>query len=220
MTAIEHSPSLASMLPAPDERRSTPRHRVREAMTVIFGRGAGALVDISASGARIRHSAPALLGSRVRLSFEWQHQRFSATGLVLASRVIALGSVEGAPTLFESRLRFVALTSEAAEMLTRFMETIESRDLRKWIANLRGWSPEKERTSEEVSFIRCRRLFNHRWERKWTRDGSQPEDGFTVPSSIDEGELTMLCNMWERSDEDGREVLRQTARASVESSLA
>ncbi|HEX2832212.1 MAG TPA: PilZ domain-containing protein [Thermoanaerobaculia bacterium] len=214
MSAIEQLPPVTV---TDHDRRTTPRLRIREALAVVFGRGDGTLVDISATGARVRHSAPVRLGMHVRLSFEWQQQRFSANGVVLASRVIALGTTGGSATVFESRLRFTAISSDAAELLTHFMESVEARDLNRWIANLRGWEPEEDHAAAEAAYIRCRRRFN-RWEQKWTRDDSQPEDGFTVPASIDARELNLLCAMWENSDVDGRDVLRETARASVESS--
>lgn len=214
MSAIEQLPPPTV---SDHDRRTTPRLRIREALAVVFGRGEGTLVDISATGARVRHSAPVRLGMRVRLSFEWQHQRLSANGVVLASRVIALGTTGGGATVFESRLRFTAITSDAAKLLTHFMESVETRDLNRWIANLQGWETQEEHAAAEASYIRCRRRFN-RWEQKWTRDASQPDDGFTVPASIDARELNLLCAMWENTDSGGREVLRQTARLSVESS--
>ncbi len=213
MSAIEQLPP-SSEATSPD-RRITTRHRLGDTLSVILGRGEGTLVDISASGARVRHSAPARLGSRVRLSFEWEKQRFSATAVVLASRVVALGSLQGGATQFESRLRFVAASSEAAEILADFVQSLEARELRKWVANLRGWANDGVSSPGTEYFVRCRRIFA-RWERKWTRDSSQPEDGFTVPASIEEHDLALLCRMWDSSSDDEREVLRNTARASVE----
>jgi hypothetical protein len=213
MSAIEQFPT-PTLTPAA-ERRSATRLRIREAIPVLFGRGEGTLVDVSATGARVRHSIPARLGTQVRLSFEWQRHRISANGVVLASRVIALGTSNAGATVFESRLRFTAITSEAAELLTEFMNSLESRDLRKWIANLRGWDAQEQSDTVVASFIRCRYRFR-RWDRKWTRDSSQPADGFTVPASTDEKELNLLCAMWLNGDDAAREVLRETARASVE----
>jgi hypothetical protein len=212
--------SFAPVVPAvaTSDRRNAPRHRVREPLIVNLGRGEGVLIDISAAGARVRHSSPVQLGAHVRLSFEWEQQRFGATGSVLSSRVIALGGGPGSATLFESRLRFVAISSEAADVLTEFIDALGSRDLRRWVANLRGWAYEEKKPAANVSFIRCRPRHGG-WEKKWTRETSQPEDGFTVPATIEESELALLCRMWDASDEEGRDILRQTARASVDSSL-
>ncbi|MGN6184043.1 MAG: PilZ domain-containing protein [Thermoanaerobaculia bacterium] len=217
MSAIEQLPPS---LIEDSDRRTSPRVRIREEVTVILGRGEGSLVDISRNGARVRHSAPVKLGSHVRISFEWQQQRFSANGIVLASRVIALGIITGSgATTFESRLRFTAMSTEAAELLDRFMDATEEQKMQKWIANLRGWeAQEHDRASKAAAFIRCRYRLS-RWERKWTRDASQPEDGFTVPASIDERELALLCRTWESGDATARDMLRDTARVSVESVL-
>jgi hypothetical protein len=217
MSAIEFLPPVVASLGATD-RRTTPRHRVQEPFIINVGRGDGVLIDISTSGARVRHSTPVRLGSQVRFSFEWEKQRFGNTSVVLSSRVIALGGTPGSATLFESRLRFVAISSDSADLLTEFIDALGSSDLRRWVANLRGWPYEERRPNAKVSFIRCRRR-NGGWEKKWTRDSSQPEDGFTVPASIDESELALLCRMWDASDDDSREILRQSAHASVDCSL-
>jgi hypothetical protein len=215
MSALEQTP-LTTSISSPDDRRGFPRLRVREALNVLFGRGEGIVVDISERGARVRHDAPARLGSHIRLSFEWAGHRFTSNAVVLASRVVALGLQEGDATLFESRVQFVSVTPEAAEVLSVLIESLGTRDLRKWVDNLRGTFQQDLAPTVTPTFIRCRRRF-HRWERKWTRDRSQPDDGFTVPASIDENELSLLCRMWDTADLDEREILRQTARASVES---
>ncbi|HET8799118.1 MAG TPA: hypothetical protein VFO89_15605, partial [Thermoanaerobaculia bacterium] len=105
-----------------------------------------------------------------------------------------------------------------ADVLTELIRSLDSDDLRRWVANLHGWTNGDQPAGRVAAFIRCRR-FLHRWDRKWTRDAAQPEDGFTVPATLDERELALLCRMWDGSDEEGRALLRETARASVECSL-
>ncbi|HEX8254208.1 MAG TPA: hypothetical protein VF846_13770, partial [Thermoanaerobaculia bacterium] len=59
-----------------------------------------------------------------------------------------------------------------------------------------------------------------RWEVKRTADVQQPEDGFLVPSSIDDNEIVKLCADYARADTDGRRVIRLMAAASVEEAIA
>lgn len=214
MSAIETLPEL--LAPPAADRRGAPRHRMRDTLPVILGRAEGTIVDISATGARVRHDTAVRLGTDARLSFEWERRRFAATARILGSRIVALGAIDVASPLFETRVRFVHLSDESAETLVWFLQTLTDRDLRRWVANLRGWYPESTVARSEVAYYRCVPFFG-RWERKWTRDARQPEEGFTIPSSIDENELSLLFRLWTNSDDDGREVLRQMARASVES---
>ncbi len=44
-----------------------------------------------------------------------------------------------------------------------------------------------------------------------TRDPAQPEDGFTVPAKLSDGEVDILADAYERMDEQGRELIRATS---------
>ena len=120
----------------PRERRGAERLPVAGTVTVIFGRGEGVLIDLSQRGARIRHASPVRRGATARISFEWERQRFSATAEVLAARVISLG----AGPSYESRVRFIAVDPQSENVLAAALEDIAGRNVRRWVANLRGWS--------------------------------------------------------------------------------
>ena len=200
--------------PSPRERRRFERLRVREIVPTYIGRAAGTLVDLSASGARVRHTSPLALGTRARLTFVWNGRQFAAIAEVLASRVVSLGS----PTRFDSRLRFVFVPAQSERVLARALVDIGDRDLRTWVANLHGWEDHASRAEEpppEAAFVRCRFGYG-RWEQKWTQDPTQPEEGFTVPASVEPGEIDTLRRTYEQSDEEGRSMMRLLTRAVVQ----
>lgn len=201
---------------APPDRRQSPRYKPAQQIATIIGRGTGALVDISATGARIRHASPVALGSRARITFEWKGERFEAVGEVLASRVAGLGN---GGTQFESRMRFLPLTPHSAEVLERALNELGEGDLRKWVANLRGWNEEEEEEKENEAaparaFIRCR-LMNGRWEQRLTHDATMPLDGFTVPAGTEPSEIRALCRTFEQSDAEGRRLVQVMTSAVV-----
>jgi len=207
MSALEQTPFT------PTDRRTMPRVRVKEAIPILIGRGEGVLVDLSERGARVRHSVTAHRGSMVRLSFEWQGERFAANAEVLASRVIALGS----GPQYESRLRFLLVTEANARILTRVLASIESRAVREWVANLRGWSDESHELGDpqfDGSYLRCR-LVGRKWEIKRTRERKQPDDGFLVPENVALHEIDHLCEAYVHLDADGRHLIRLIASAVV-----
>lgn len=113
MSALEQAPLPTTI---GDERRTANRIRIANNIPVAIGRGNGVIVDLSLSGARVRHTVTALRGSNVRVSFLWHDERFAATAEVLASRVVALGS-DARPTLYESRVRFRLVTDAAQQLL-------------------------------------------------------------------------------------------------------
>jgi hypothetical protein len=210
MSALEQSVITAA------ERRGAIRLRVDGAVPVTVGRGSGYVVDISETGIRVRHSVPLTCHQVVRIAFEWHGERFCASADVMGCRIASLGTSDGEGALYESRLRFRSLAPEYSEILSRILATLKNRDLRKWVANLRGWTPEPEapQPRRRGAFVRCRR-YGLRWERKWTRDATQPAEGFLLPADIDPQELDRLCATYDSASEEGRRLMRLIADAVV-----
>jgi hypothetical protein len=210
MNAIEQT------TPASEDRRGAPRMRLGGKHPILIGRGDGVVMDVSETGARVRHSTATRRGERIRLSLEWEGERFSAHAEVLACRVVSIGN--GGGTTFESRLRFVSMPPGAAEVLQRTMQALQQRDMRRWVANLRGWGSEDERGDEFVniasSLVRYR-LCGNSWEKKCTTNGVQPDDGFVVPADVDESEVATLCRTYQGLDRDGRRIVRLMAAEVV-----
>jgi hypothetical protein len=198
------------------DRRRAERLRVAGTIAVIFGRGQGVLIDLSQRGARIRHSSPVRRGASARLSFEWERLRFSATAEVLAARVISLG----AGPSYESRVRFTAIEPDSESVLAVALAGIAGQNVRRWVANLRGWNEDSQSPVAQPtgSYIRCR-LHGGWWERKCTSDTTQPADGFLLPSDSIETEIATLCDSYARADEDERQMIRTMAAAAVEAAI-
>ena len=207
--ALSSSPSSAA------ERRATPRLRVGT-HPVRLGRSEGVLIDLSDRGARVRHVAAVRRGETLRIALDWEGELFSAQAEVLFSRVVSLG--DGTGTIYESRLRFVSMPGGAADVLRRTLAGIEKRDMRRWVANLRGWEPDTEPTKHPVlvttTFLRYR-MRGVWWEKKATHDHHQPEDGFTLPADVEESEATSLCQTYEKVDADARRVISMIAAQVV-----
>lgn len=211
MSALEQAPFAVT------DRRTAPRIRINGNVAAHLGRRDAALVDISASGARVRHSFSVSRGAVMRLAFNWHSERFAANAEVLAVRVFALGDGKGGATIFESRLRFAYVAPEAASALERILADITGRDLRNWVANLQGWRDEHAAVATprlRMSYVRCR-LVRERWSKKWTHDAVQPDDGFTVPATFDATELDELCRTFVACDDDGRQLIRTMAAEVV-----
>ena len=206
MSALEHDFS---------DRRTAPRIRIDGSMSALIGRGDGELIDLSRRGAKVRHTSLVRRGSTVRISFQCAEGRFSANAEVLASRVIAIGA-NG--TTYESRVRFVNVDAESQTTLDRSLEAIAVRDMRKWVANLHGWSEESATATPPPitgAFLRCR-LLGNRWEVKCTSTTAQPPDGFVVAATTPDAEIVTLCATYFRADEDARTTIRKIAAAALE----
>jgi hypothetical protein len=218
----ERKPPVSALEQVPYERsnrRKIERVNIAGSIGVVFGRGEGVLIDLSQRGARIRHFAPVRRGATVRISFEWERTRFSATAEVLASRVISLGL---GPS-YESRVRFTYVDDESERLLAAAIEQIVGRNTRRWVANLRGWSDETQPAEvtpfHTSSFIRCR-LIGNRWEIKRTNDQQQPRDGFVLPPESGDSDIESLCDNYSRGGDEERQLIRLLAAAAVDQSLA
>lgn len=215
MSAMEQGSSDMS------ERRSAQRLRVAGTIPALIGRGEGVLIDLSERGAKIRHSSMVRRGATVRIAFEWERARFSASAEVVVSRVVFLGNAER-PTMYESRLRFTNVSRDGQHVLSRTLDALAGRDMRRWVANLRGWddevTPAPVAAPAIASYLRFR-LVGARWEVKATTDITQPTDGFLLPAGIDDNDIVKLCADYVRADRDGRQVMRLMAAASVEESI-
>lgn len=208
----------------PSDRRRGDRTRLDHVLRALVGRNDGIFVDLSSRGAKIRHQGSLCRGSQVRIVFTWEKERFSATGEVLASRVVSLGTREGESAEFESRFRFVAIDPGASELLARVLVCLSNDALRTWVGNLKGFdeAPATARPATPApgatGFLRCRRIPGG-WEQKWTRDTTQPKDGFLLPAGTDPAEVSALCRAWDSMDADARHLVHLTANAVVEQTL-
>ena len=217
MTAIAEShPPLTGRA----ERRSSARVNLTEPVEATVGRDAGPLVDLGAGGARIRHTRALGRGARVRVAFAWKGRRFEGTAEVVGSRVVR---IERAETVFESRVRFLSFSDASVDLLEEILEEIADADLRKWVANLRGWESDPAAHAEprvhSSRFLRCR-LVGGRWQQRLSDDPSAPPDGFTVAAGTEPSEIRELCRTFETADAEGRRLLRLVATAVLEQQIA
>lgn len=211
MSAVEQQ------LAASADRRRGARVRLDRLLPVRVGRHDGRVVDLGRKGVRIRHGGALHRGATVRIGFDWGAEKFAASAEVLSSRVVMLGAREGEPAIYESRFRFSSADIRSRELLVRILDALDDEQLRKWVRNLRALddAPRDAAAPRYAGYIRCRRVGNG-WEKKWTRDGRQPEDGFALPAGIAQAEIDALCKLWVEGDDDARRMLRLTADAVAE----
>jgi hypothetical protein len=199
----------------PIERRQSQRFRFSFMMPAYLGRGDAVILDIGAQGARVMHFAPHALDSQVRLVFFYAGKRFAANARVLAGRVIGLGNGPGGTTTYQSRLQFIDAPEDAAETLIHIIEHIENERMRGWMSNASGDERPNENRDHHFNdaqyFMRCRLRGRSHWDKCWTRDATQPSDGFAVPAKLSDGEVNILCEAYEKMDDEGRDLIRATA---------
>jgi hypothetical protein len=90
-------------------------------LPVRLGRRDGTLVVISRGGARIRHVLAVKADAELTLTFDSNGDHFAASGNVLSSRVVGLGTGEGGATLFETILRYTHISAEALAIIEQML---------------------------------------------------------------------------------------------------
>ncbi len=195
------------------------------------------LLNLSLYGARIEHASPIPVGSRRRLTL---HGSSSLSIDVEITRCSLEHLVPGSKdeSIYHSGLSFFDPAGTAFESLKQLLVDLLMRAMRQWKANARGVRPttvselpifrsrgmllartdepplewdEARRAAEKIRRYACYRLSRDGWERTIVPVPAQPLDGFAVPLDEDLREIEMLCEAYEKSDEDGRRMIRLLA---------
>lgn len=109
------------------EKRRIQRVRLDCPITAKIGSSAVILLDVSASGARIEHSAPLARGREVQLDFEYQDQSISVLCFVVRCKLQK--SISGTGAAYSSGLTFCDPKSKAVGALRTLIAEFVSRDL-------------------------------------------------------------------------------------------
>ncbi|MGA7614484.1 MAG: PilZ domain-containing protein [Thermoanaerobaculia bacterium] len=228
------------------ERRKRQRVQLARPLVGRVGTLGVLVVDVSESGARVEHYTRLKTGQSSRFRLESEHGTIHATCIVVSCKVHRFAPGDDGLTVYQSGLLFTDFESESATVLKKVVGVLVTRGLAEQVANARGVGPVTERDmptfrsgvvaldqpeSAEASknkhlipdkrlahhrgFIRCR-LVKNRWDRKWTFNPEQPDEGFTVLATEPIEQIDLLCKTYVKSDVAGRELIRKCAEASME----
>ena len=227
------------------ERRRKKRIQLTRAIIGRFGATGSIIIDITDAGARIEHFARLDIGKRARLRFDWNGQSIEVDAQVMSCRVHRFAHGDDGATVYQSGLSFVEYVGDAQTALKDMVATYVARSLAEQVANARGIGPVMERNMPvfrsgvvadtsiakddkgrrlipeaeiviDRGYIRCTFVNGNRWERKWTRDSTQPEDGFTVVATEPEAHIEQLCETYQQAPVDDRKLIQLMARLSIE----
>lgn len=226
------------------ERRRKDRVRINTVTLGRFGATGVLVFDISDSGARIEHFAPLPRGKRARFRLDWGTLVIEVEAEVVACRVHRFASGREGGTVYQSGLRFTDYVADARARLTHLIESLVARSLAEQVANAKGLGPVLEKdmpvfrsgvvdheaqSSDDLQrristsplaidrgYIRCTLIQGRSWQKKWTANPDQPEDGFTVSAAESRDAIDRLCEVYYRGSSDDRKLIRILAQMSVE----
>ncbi|HSP17507.1 MAG TPA: hypothetical protein VLV78_22370 [Thermoanaerobaculia bacterium] len=229
------------------ERRKKQRIQLTRGVLARYGATPVIILDITDAGARIEHFVRFDVGRRSRLRLEWREKPLEVDALVVSCRVHRFAHGEEGTTVYQSGLFFHEYIEDALNALRDLVATHVAHSLAEQVANARGIGPvieqnmpvfrsgvvattgieggQKSRrmipTSSVVidrGYLRCT-MNGNRWDKKWSRSPDQPEEeGFTVLATEPAENVDQLCDTYQSSNAEGRELIRKLAQISVERS--
>jgi hypothetical protein len=226
------------------ERRRKKRIQLSRAIIARFGATGAIILDISDGGARIEHFTKLDIGRRARLRFDWNGRIIEVEGQVMSCRVHRFAHGDDGATVFQSGIQFLEYIGDGQLALKEMVATYVARSLAEQVANARGIGPVTERhmpvfrsgvvTASGLAddkgrrlipeaeivldrgYIRCTWVNHRRWEKKWTRVPSQPDEGFTVLASEPADHIEQLCETYESARPEDRRLIQLMARMSID----
>lgn len=183
------------------------------------------ILDVGVAGAFLEHHGELRRGHRFTLAFRWRGDDVIFVCEVARTGVVRTHGGDGASRVSHTGVRFVAPVGNAQERLLDMMATFVGHVLAAQKDNARGDISDSTGATilAELGNARRRRsrgfityhLRNDVWWRVSSTTATQPEDGFTVAAFEDEDELEDLCRAYERTDEEGRRLIRLVAELSA-----
>jgi len=209
-------------------QRRTGRIVFRTPRPARFGTVDVFMIDLSLHGAGIRHQSRIAPGTEANLRFKLEKQEHSVRCRLLRSKLELTQTDKGPIQSYRSGMAFVALDTEVKSLRDALNKRVH-RALLLQKANALG-KPEiaKDITPESdidvkflapwlqpSPFVTCTFEEKKGWRRARTSSAEQPENGFTVLAAEGDGEIEKLCKTWEKSDANGRELIRLFAHLSL-----
>lgn len=200
-----------------EERRRYQRITFPRPVAGRYGTDKAFVIDVSVSGARIAHQGELPIGTRARMTFDWEGNDISFECEVVHCGVDRRASEQAGKPIHQSGLRFVRPYGQSAAFLRGMIAQFVMRALDEQKANARGIPPRAatfQSGIKEATYVTYRFVRNE-WVKAESKSPQQPLDGFTVSAKEDPMQVEMLCKTYETSDYAGRKMIRQLAEMSI-----
>jgi hypothetical protein len=207
-----------------DDRRRFQRLKLAKPILATMGANNALIIDIGVGGAFIEHYGNVTPGEEFILTFRWQGQDVAFVTAAARTEVVRAPGGDGRNPVSHTGVRFVEPIGNAEDLLEDLLTSFVGKVLIAQRANASGDARDADPTIlEQLGEARRKRrrglvsyrLIGGKWWRVQTESPVQPADGFTVAAYEDDEELETLCQAYEISDAEGRQMIRLIAELSV-----
>jgi len=105
---------------------------------------------------------------------------------------------------------------EVLSRLDALLIDLQERQAERWVRNARGEYVANPPLPHIIPYFTRLQLNGHAWQETATRDPRQPSEGMTIPADTRPSERKLICDVYERVDGSGRQLIRLIAEAVCE----
>jgi PilZ domain len=175
------------------------------------------LIDLSLNGARVVSDSRFSPGSENELVFDWNEHSARITCTVMRCTLYSFAKAPGEKSLYQTGLRFNEMISDSDRTLRELIASYVIRALEEQKANARGLpplGPYAYIVGKGDRYRRCE-LVDGKWRRIDTTHSEQPADGFTISADVSPYYIDLLCETYQRTDEEGKKLTQTLAQLSI-----
>lgn len=211
---------------SPEGRRASVRLAFRKPRLAKFATHDIVIVDLSTTGAGVRHQAKIAPGTKGMLRFQLEKEHHEVECTISRSRLELIKSRDKTIQIYRSGLQFVAASgphSSIREAIKNRIQRAVARQRADAFADATLSASESSGSipldllaswMETRPYIRCT-LVGSRWTQQRVDESDQPENGFTVSAEEAQGEIQLLCKTYERATPEQRTLIRLFAKIAV-----
>ena len=176
-----------------------------------------ALIDLAIGGARLLGTSRVVPSSQHDLRIEWEGEAIDLKCTVTRCVIQTFATKPDQKSTYEIGIRIVETVGDADKKIHHLIGTFVLKAIEEQRANWAGVPPIGPYVHIEGKSGRYRRcqFFNADWNISETTNPEQPANGFTVSSEVSPRYIQMLCQTWEKTDNEGRRLTRILAELSI-----
>jgi hypothetical protein len=201
----------------PEDRRRFHRVHLDSPLPAYLRDVPVQLLDLSLNGARVVSDARFSPGSEHDLIFDWNEHSARLTSEVVRCTLFSFAKAPGEKSLYQSGLRFKETVGDSDRVLRELIASYVIRALEEQKANARGLPPLGPYAFVVGKGDRYRRceLVDGKWRRTDTTRADQPSNGFTISADISPYYIDLLCETYQRADDEGKKLTQTLAQLSI-----
>lgn len=175
------------------------------------------ILEASVTGFRVVHAMRFPPGNAKQIRVLWGTREMRFDCQIVRSMLFRLASSPSEKSVYQSGIRLDEAYDDSEKTLRDLIADRVIRALEEQKANWRGIAPiggYVYQVGKSNRFRRCEWI-EGRWRKSDTTQPQQPESGFTVSAELSPAQIDLLCQTFEKTDDEGRRLTRILAELSI-----